>query len=134
LGVLSAITNSYERINETAPFKYLMGDQAAYRAYSDFHIKNGLPIMTSDKFDSLIESIEKNGYDDKRIILVQDDNLIYDGQHRATVLAFLKGLDFRISVLEVVVITKRQIIKQILKFILPKSITRKYLDKRFGRS
>ncbi|WP_162258410.1 rhamnan synthesis F family protein [Lapidilactobacillus concavus] len=133
LGVISSITKQYESIDETAPYKYLQGNKKTYDDYCAYHIKHNLPVMSVERFESLIKSIKQNGYDMKKIIIVQDDNIIYDGQHRSTILAFLNGLDYQIPVLEVVIISRRQILKQVLKLILPRSVFEKLLKKRYGR-
>ena len=60
-----------------------MGDVEAYEEYSEFHISHGLPIMTRERFDKLIQSIEQNGYNEKNMLVVNQNNEIMDGQHRA---------------------------------------------------
>ena len=79
------------RLNETAPYRYIMGDVEAYEEYSEFHISHGLPIMTRERFDKLIQSIEQNGYNEKNMLVVNQNNEIMDGQHRACVLLKMKG-------------------------------------------
>lgn len=132
LGVVSAINHKYERINETVPYKYLNGDKKAYQDYCDFHFKRNLPIMSQPRFNALIDSIKKNGFDYKRIIIVQDYNIIYDGQHRAAVLAFLNGLDSTATVLRIVILSRRQVLKRCLFFFMPKSMKIRFFEKRYG--
>lgn len=100
-------------LEKTYPFRYLQGDREAYLEYCDYHRKNGLPLMSEERFADLYRSISEKGYDPKHIIIVSEKNVLLDGQHRACCLADLYGLDFEIDVLEVV------------------NINRAYLKKRF---
>ena len=56
----------------------------------------------SKNYDKLIEKIMSNDfkYDDTRPIIVEgDSNIILDGQHRATILAYKYGLQYKIKVI-----------------------------------
>jgi len=88
-------------LDQTAPYRYLCGDESAYDRYCEQHAAKGLPLMNKDRFDALKQSIEENGFDARRIILVSPYNVIVDGQHRACCLAYLEGLDREIDVLEI---------------------------------
>ncbi|MDT2459464.1 rhamnan synthesis F family protein [Enterococcus avium] len=115
-------------ISEAAPYKYLMGDEKKYQEYNKFHKENDLPIMTKERFNSLIESMESNGYSQKNIILVDDRNVIFDGQHRACFLAYKYGLNHKIKVLQIRRITK----KELVKIIVPKILIKRYYIKKYG--
>lgn len=115
-------------IKECVPYKYLLGDKEVYKEYSQYHIDNNLPVMTSKRFDKLVRSIDKNGYDDRNIIMVNERNMICDGQHRACYLAYKFGLDYKINVLEVEMINK----KQLIKLFIPKFIKVIYYKKKYS--
>ena len=68
--------------------------------------------MTKDRFDCLIESIRNNGYDKKKIIIVNDQNVLLDGQHRACVLASIFGINSEVRALKIWDIKK--IIRRVL--------------------
>lgn len=115
-------------IKECVPYRYLLGDKEAYKEYCEYHIKSNFPVMSSERFDKLVNSISENGYDNRCIIIVNERNMICDGQHRACVLAYKYGMDYQINVLEVEMINK----KQLLKLFIPKLIKVIYYKKKYG--
>lgn len=89
-------------MTDGAPYRYIHdGDAAGYEEYCKLHEAAGLPLMTKDRFDHLIESIRKNGYDERKIIVVDENNILLDGQHRACVLADQFGVDSSVRVLKI---------------------------------
>ncbi len=71
-----------------------------YETYTDRLKKNDLNFMhTKSRFESLIQALEQKGFDDTHPILIDDDNRILDGQHRAVWLAGKYGLDSQIRML-----------------------------------
>lgn len=89
-------------LDEVAPYKYLHGDVQAYkdyeianRAYCDF------AIMTTKRFDALIASLESNGYDPMKIIVVDQKPHMLDGLHRACWLLKKFGPDYELDVLRI---------------------------------
>ena len=87
---------------EGAPYKYIKeGDVAGYEEYCKLHEANNLPLMKKERYDCLIESIRKNGYDERKIIVVDQHNVLIDGQHRACILANMYGEDSYIRVLKI---------------------------------
>lgn len=115
-------------ISECAPYLYLMGDKKPYEEYSLYHRENGFPLMSENRFNSLIHSMEKNGYNDKNIIIVDDRNVIADGQHRACYLAYKNGLDYKVNVLQINRINK----KELVKMITPEIIKKWYYLRKYG--
>ena len=85
-------------IIKTPSFKYLKGDKKEYFKYEQF---NYLEIDNEKRLLELVDSIKKNGYPhfNKHIILFNNQNIIRDGQHRASILAHMHGLDYRINVM-----------------------------------
>lgn len=96
------MNNHFFRFIEGAPYKYITkGDVAAYEKYCKFHEASGLPLMTKERFDKLIESVNKNGYNENKIIIVDNKNTLLDGQHRACILASKYGEESYIRVLKI---------------------------------
>lgn len=106
---------------ENAPYRYLKGDVEGYKKYCEYHEKHGLPLMSIERFEKLRASIQKNGYDERHIIIVNDHNDLMDGQHRACCLCEQMGEDASVRVLKIHFIG----LKEDLKRILPESFQQK---------
>ena len=91
----------YYKLKDCAPYHYLMGDDEAYEKYSRYHNEHDLTLMTRERFQELIESIEKNGYDERHILVVDQKNVIMDGQHRACILLAKYGEGYTVKVLKI---------------------------------
>lgn len=85
-------------IIKTPSFKFLKDDKKDYFKYEQF---NYLEMDNEKRLLKLVDSIKKNGYPhfNKHIILFNNQNIIRDGQHRASILAHMYGLDYRINVM-----------------------------------
>ena len=84
------------------PYRYIKeGDVAGYERYCIVHRNTGLPLMSKERYDHLIKSINQNGYDERHIIIVNEQNLLKDGQHRACILAKKYGTDSYVRVLKI---------------------------------
>lgn len=88
-------------LEECEPYRYLCGDVDTYKKYTKYQKEHKLPFMSISRFESLIGSIKKNGYMDKYPIIVDDKNIVWDGQHRACILLKEFGKDYRVNVLKV---------------------------------
>ena len=88
-------------LTECAPYKYLNGDTQAYEEYCEYHHLNNLPDMTKNRFDTLIKSIEENGYNPKDMIVIGSGNILLDGQHRACCLMHMYSESLRVNVLKI---------------------------------
>ena len=89
------------RMIDGFPYRYIKeGDVAGYERYSLVHKQTGLPMMSKERYDRLIESMNQNGYDERHIIVINEQNLIKDGQHRACILANKYGEDSCVRVLK----------------------------------
>lgn len=96
-------TGKIIKLEECEPYLYLEGgekNRKLYEEYCKYHLKNGLPNMSIARFDKLINSIKKNGYNEKIPIVIGDQNIIYDGQHRACILMHLYGKDYKLKVVK----------------------------------
>lgn len=94
----------YMSIKECAPYLYLIGDKKRYNEYILYHKENNLPVMSVKRYEKLIKSIKTNGYDNRHLIVVDQKNVILDGQHRACILSCLNGdeKDFKILKLYII--------------------------------
>jgi hypothetical protein len=77
-------------IKESRVFKAINGETDIFYNYKQENYKNQ---SNKDRLDSVFKSIETNGYpyNNQYIILFNDQDMIRDGQHRASCLYFLKG-------------------------------------------
>jgi len=94
-------------LTECSPYKYLeTRDEKIYQKYIQKHINLGLANVNTawdiQSFLKLEKSIQKNGYDPtKSVIVVNQDNIILDGQHRSCLLLYQYGKDYEIPVIQV---------------------------------
>ncbi len=88
-------------LEECAPYKYLLGNKTDYEEYCMYHKTNNLPQMSEERFGKLIESIENKGFDNKHLIVVNQNYVVLDGQHRACYLLYKYGAAFETDVLKV---------------------------------
>ncbi|MDR1015510.1 MAG: hypothetical protein LBL86_11130 [Coriobacteriales bacterium] len=100
-------------IPETEPYQYLQhGDRETYRVYCEWHQENHKPYMTEERFDALVASIRENGFDDRHLIVVNANNVIKDGQHRACCLYYTEGGDFMVPVLRIYSLSRGQALRR----------------------
>lgn len=92
------------KLKDSEPYLFLKDpkkNRSKYEKYCDYHIKNNLPNMSVERFENLIKSIKKEGFNKKSPIIVDDKNIICDGQHRACILMYLNGEDYEIPVVRI---------------------------------
>lgn len=93
-----------ESINRSPCYSYLNGDKNEYERYCVFKSSDQRPGTfhhKSDRYDALINSLAKTGYDQKKVIIVNFNNEILDGHHRACWLWSEYGGDFQVTVLKI---------------------------------
>lgn len=87
-------------LDECSPYAYLNGDTKRYKKYCDTNKATKPYDMSTKRFNDLITSIEKNGFDKKQIPVINGrDFTIWDGQHRCCILLKKYGPDYKIKVL-----------------------------------
>lgn len=88
-------------LSECHPYKYLVtGDPKVYEEYCRLNKSlYNLDIMSRERFDTLIESIETNGFQDNNVVVVNSDNVIADGQHRCCYMLYKHGGEYKIPCL-----------------------------------
>ena len=75
--------------------RYIQGDKKPY-----LHRIEICPSRSTERFDKLIESMNKNGYDPvKNIIRIWPDYTIHNGQHRASWVAWKHGKGYKMKTL-----------------------------------
>ena len=90
----------YYHLQECSPYAYLHGDIETYEKYIEVNFKSTGFEMSRERFDRLIQSMEENGFDKKRLpIVCAYDNTIWDGQHRCCWLIAKYGEDTAVPVL-----------------------------------
>ena len=90
-------------LGETLPYKYLVTrDPAVYQEYCEYNrtVWNSND-MSQERFDALIHSLETEGENAAKNIVLLEDNLIFDGQHRCCWLLYTKGPDYMINALRI---------------------------------
>ncbi|MBQ8188680.1 MAG: hypothetical protein IJZ44_02770 [Lachnospiraceae bacterium] len=98
------------KLTECAPYKYLALNQVKeYEDYCEYHHENNLPDMSRERYDQLIKSIDEKGFDDRNIIVINQDNVVQDGQHRSCCLLYKYGGDYVVKALKVYFWKERKI-------------------------
>ena len=103
-------------LSECVPYRYLQGDTAAYEEYCRIHAETERPLMSVERYDELISSMKEQGFDEEHIIMVNEENIVKDGQHRACWLAWKYGLDHEVEVLEVKVLAGLDLAREMAVF------------------
>ena len=81
--------------------------------------------MSQERFDDLIKSIDKEGFRNENVIVVNEDNILMDGQHRCCYMMYKFGEDCKVPVLRLYEwhhVKLRRRIRNCLQKILPKTI------------
>ncbi|SEK21874.1 ADP-heptose:LPS heptosyltransferase [Pseudobutyrivibrio ruminis] len=88
------------RLDEMPQYKYLKGDNAAYKEYMALNdLYNEGHEHSEAKYQSLLEEL-KAGIDISRVIVIDGTDRILDGVHRATYIAAKNGFDTTVRVLK----------------------------------
>ena len=108
---LKDIKRRWERklssLTECSPYKFLQTrDKKIYQEYVQKHIDRGSVsencIWSVDRFIQLEKDILKKGYDPTcSVIVIDQDNVVIDGQHRAIILLYHYGKDYEIPIVRV---------------------------------
>lgn len=89
----------YRTLDKCRDYKALMGNTKELNAYKSQVNKFGQ--SNEERLKEMLDSIRENGYPFKGqyIILRNDQNVILDGQHRASCLLFLHGADYKVPIM-----------------------------------
>ncbi|MBR3502358.1 MAG: hypothetical protein IKO06_05585 [Alphaproteobacteria bacterium] len=87
-------------LTQCSPYKYLKGDKLRYEKYTKINAELTSFKMSTERFDALIKSIEKNGFNTRYLPVVNaNDNSIMDGLHRCSYLLNKYGENHKVKVL-----------------------------------
>ena len=89
-------------LSETLPYQYLeKRDPDIYEKYCRYNQKVwNVNLMSRARFDALIESLETFGDTHEKNIVIDEDNIIHDGQHRSCWFLYKYGPTHEINVLK----------------------------------
>ena len=85
-------------IAKTPCYEFLKGKSKEFLNYKQY---NYFGMNNEKRLLELVKSVKENGYPylNKHILLFNGQNIVRDGQHRAAVLAYLYGLDYKIKIM-----------------------------------
>ena len=87
-------------LEDSPAYLMALGDEGSYAKYIELLRENNNDTIHSvETYKKLLNDLEKDGYDEKNVIIVNPRNRIMDGQHRASYLAAKNGLDNKVRVL-----------------------------------
>lgn len=87
-------------LSECHPYKYLTGELAQYREYvQENALTHGFE-MSETRFEQLRQSMDTQ-YDERRMPVLSQDNILMDGQHRCCLLLHKYGPEYAVKVLKI---------------------------------
>lgn len=88
-------------LSETLPYKYIIKrEKEIYQEYCEYNKRTWQNNqMSQQRFDELIDNLERNGNNNSNNIVIVDNNIIWDGQHRCCWLLSKYGEKHIINVL-----------------------------------
>jgi hypothetical protein len=91
------------KIADLPEYKYLLGIQEPYADYVNFKspLLNDGNTHGRERYNNLIASLEKYGYNKRNIIFVNEKNYIFAGKHRAAWLYKRYGPEYEIQVVKI---------------------------------
>lgn len=89
-------------LSETRVFKYLTGTSDGIEAYKEYVDLCNVPFRSFDCYNQLIKEVESvGGYDvNKGAIVVDQDYLVVDGQHRSCLFLYKFGSEYKVTVVQ----------------------------------
>ena len=95
---------SFVPLKETAAYRVLSG-QCDWKEYEEYikllQTRDYNAIHSSERFRQLISDLDEKGYDHTIPILIDTNDRILDGQHRASYIAAKNGLDYQAEVVRI---------------------------------
>ncbi len=96
-----ANTNKIVTLYQTRVYAYLKGTPKGVKEYDEYIDICNVSFRNRAAYDSLIVDMEKTPYDiTKGAIVINQDDLIYDGQHRSCYLLHKFGPNYNVDVLQ----------------------------------
>lgn len=98
-----ANTNRIVTLDQTRVYAYLTGTPKGTKEYDEYVDICNVSFRNRAAYDSLIDEMENTPYDIKKgAIVINQDDLIYDGQHRSCYLMYKYGPNFKVDVLQII--------------------------------
>lgn len=99
-------SDKHLKLNETFPYRYFSGEISYDQYHNEYgHTDNvvnfGRGGRTEAGFADFKRSIDENGFDERKVIVVVKFNRLLDGMHRGSYLAWKYGMDYEVPVLRV---------------------------------
>ncbi|MGN0596113.1 MAG: rhamnan synthesis F family protein [Ruminiclostridium sp.] len=115
-------------LKECYPYRYLVtGDKNLYDEYGRLNKMNyGLDIMSLERFERLADSLDRNGFENEYVVVVNKDNVLLDGQHRCCYMLYKYGEDYEVPCLRIQEIS---LVGQSFKNYLKRNLSEKSLEK-----
>ena len=89
-------------VKETPAYQYLCDNKNAYQENMEIRNRDLENNQHSvERYEKLVQTLEKDGFDEEKLILVGCNNVIKDGQHRAAIWMKKYGENSQIPVLRV---------------------------------
>lgn len=97
-------------LSDCHPYKYLLtGDPKIYEEYVKLNKeKHKLDIYSKERFDALIQSLDNDGFDKEKAIVIDENNVLLDGQHRCCYLLYRFGENFEVPAVRVYQYTEKK--------------------------
>lgn len=89
-------------LTECHPYRYLEGDVQQYLDYVERNKTLGGYEMSTQRFDELIQSLSEVNYDPRYMPFINENNVIYDGQHRCCFLMKKYGGEYEIEAVRII--------------------------------
>lgn len=98
-------------IDASPAYLFLKGDEKAYDDYFDFLKLRQIDYCethSKEKFRRFLEEVERDGYDERNVLIVDEENHLIDGLHRAALLQHRYGQDYQAKTLKIYGLQDRQ--------------------------
>ena len=101
--ILRAVPNTSRIVTlaETRVYAYLTGTYEGEKEYDEYVKMCNAPFRNKESYDKLIDEMSKNPYDIKKCaVIVNQDDIICDGQHRCCYMLYKYGPNYKIDVVK----------------------------------
>lgn len=111
-----ARTGKIVTLDKTRVYAYLTGTEKGEKEYDEYIDICNVKFRSKAAYNSLIDEMSHTPYDIKKgAIVINQDDLIYDGQHRSCYLLYKYGPNYKVEVLQLFYHTGRGVGRVILK-------------------
>ena len=105
-----ANTNRIVTLDQTRVYAFLKGTTKGEKEYEEYIDICNVDFRSKAAYNSLIDEMSRTPYDiTKGAIVINQDDLIFDGQHRSCYLLYKYGPNYKVDVLQLVYETDKGI-------------------------